>query len=69
MNTLFGILLIICTILYSIRMFTWIWVMSSKGRRETFYATGKLTPKTLWYSGVEHLFYMVTLIGSTILLL
>lgn len=69
MKTTFGILLIICTIMYSIRVVSWVWVVLSKGRRETLFAQTKVSPKVFYWGGLEHLFYMVSLIGSAVLLL
>lgn len=69
MNTLFGFLLGVCTFIYCIRFFSWIWVVTSKKRLKSYREYTKYTISTICFSGMEHLLYMVTLIGSAILLL
>jgi hypothetical protein len=69
METLFGILLIICSIAYSIRVFSWLWIVISKKRVEKFDEQTKIKKHVLYLSGIEHFIYMVTLIGSAIILL
>lgn len=69
MNTLFGILLIVCSVLYMVRAASWIYVTVSRERTNDFCDKHKMSPKALYIGGIEHLLYTVTLIGSAIILL
>lgn len=69
MKTVFGIMLIVCALIYSIRVVGFIWICFSKPRRETLLAQTGISAKKYYLGGVEHLFFMVSMIGGAIILL
>jgi len=69
MYTLFGFLLGICTALYCIRVFAWIFIAFNKKIQDEVFAGNKTSKLSFYLGGMEHLFYMIVLVGSTILLL
>lgn len=69
MNTLFGILLIVCSVFYSIRFFSWLYIITSKERLVLACTKTGQSPIVLCLGGIEHIFFMVSMIGGSIILL
>lgn len=75
MNVLFGILLLIVTLTYTIRVFAWFWIYFNLMRKKTRFKTirnilknGQKVNVYIW-GGIEHGFNYLTLISTSIYLL
>jgi len=69
MYTLFGVLLGVCSVLYSVRIVAWLYIAFNKKIKKEVFADGKTSKSSFYWGGLEHLFYIIVLIVSTILLI